>query len=80
LGKVFIGESMFHHVSNASKIAFCHMVEKLSMWDFKIIDAQVYTNHLESFGGEMIPRSQYLQILEEALQIEDVTGSWEKRV
>jgi len=79
MGKAYFGESMFHHVTNASKVAFYHLVEKLSSWDFKIIDAQVYTNHLESLGGEMIPRSQYIQILEKALQVEDITGSWEKR-
>jgi len=80
IGKAYFGESMFHHVTNASKVAFYHLVEKLSSWDFKIIDAQVYTNHLESLGGEMIPRSQYIQILEKALPVEDITGSWEKRV
>jgi len=79
LGKAFFGESMFHHVTNASKVAFYHLVEKLSSWNFDIIDAQVYTNHLESLGGEMIPRSQYIQILEGALLREDITGSWEKR-
>jgi len=80
IGKAYFGESMFHHVTNASKVAFYHLVEKLSRWGFKIIDAQVYTNHLESLGGEMIPRSQYIQILEKALIVEDITGSWEKRV
>jgi leucyl/phenylalanyl-tRNA--protein transferase len=79
IGKAYFGESMFHHVTNASKVAFFHLVEKLKSWDFKIIDAQVYTNHLESMGGEMIPRSQYIQILEKALLIEDAPGSWEKR-
>ncbi len=79
IGKAYFGESMFHHVTNASKVAFFHLVEKLSSWDFKIIDAQVYTNHLESLGGEMIPRSHYIQILEKALMIADAPGSWEKR-
>ncbi len=79
LGKTFFGESMFHHVTNASKVALYHLVEKLNIWGFHIIDAQVYTNHLESLGGEMIPRRQYIQILEKALLIEDNTGSWEKR-
>jgi len=80
IGKAYFGESMFHHVTNASKVAFYHLVEKLGTWNFKIIDAQVYTNHLESLGGEMIPRSQYLHILEKALPVEDVTGSWENRI
>jgi leucyl/phenylalanyl-tRNA--protein transferase len=79
LGKAFFGESMFHHVTNASKVALYHLVEKLNSWDFEIIDAQVYTNHLESLGGEMIPRNQYLQILEKALIVEDFVGSWEER-
>ena len=79
IGKAYFGESMFHHVTNASKVAFYHLVEKLSSWDFKIVDAQVYTNHLESLGGEMIPRSQYIQILEKALLVEDGPGSWERR-
>jgi len=80
LGKAFFGESMFHHVTNASKIAFFHLVEKLKSWNYKIIDAQVYTNHLESLGGEMIPRSQYLQILEEALLTDDLVESWKERI
>jgi leucyl/phenylalanyl-tRNA---protein transferase len=79
MGKAFFGESMFHHVTNASKVAFYFLVEKLKTWGFEIIDAQVYTNHLESLGGEMIPRSHYLQILEGALQFEEVPGSWELR-
>jgi leucyl/phenylalanyl-tRNA--protein transferase len=80
LGKAFFGESMFHHVTNASKVAFFHLVEKLKSWNYKIIDAQVYTNHLESLGGEMIPRSQYLQILEEALLTDDLVESWKERI
>jgi leucyl/phenylalanyl-tRNA---protein transferase len=79
LGKAFFGESMFHQVTNASKVAFYHLIEKLNKWNFEIIDAQVYTNHLESLGGEMIPRSQYMQILESALKVEDKKGSWAER-
>jgi leucyl/phenylalanyl-tRNA--protein transferase len=80
MGKAYFGESMFHHVTNASKVAFYHLVEKLSLWNFKIIDAQVYTNHLESLGGEMIPRSQYIHILDDALKVKDVIGSWTNRI
>lgn len=80
LGKVFFGESMFHHETNASKVALYYLVENLHKWGFKIIDAQVYTNHLESLGGELIPRRQYMHVLEEALSINDITGSWEDRL
>ena len=76
LGKAFFGESMFHTQTNASKVALHTLAEFLEENEFKIIDAQVYTNHLESLGGEMIPRSQYLHILEEALAIENVPGKW----
>ncbi len=74
LGKAFFGESMFHHITNASKVALYHLAEKLHSWNFEIIDAQVYTNHLESLGGELIPRSKYMNILAKALEIEDVVG------
>lgn len=76
LGKVFFGESMFHHETNASKVALYHLVAKLKEWDFHIIDAQVYTNHLESLGGELISRSRYLTILEEGLKHDHPTGKW----
>jgi len=79
LGKVFCGESMFHHLANASKVAFCYLVEKLIDWDFEIIDSQVHTDHLESLGAELIPRSQYLEILERAIAREDIKGSWRQR-
>lgn len=80
LGKAFFGESMFHQVTNASKVALYHLVKKLQQWNFEIIDAQVYTSHLESLGGQMIPRSHYIQILEKAQLIEDKSGSWTDRI
>lgn len=63
LGKVFFGESMFSHVSNASKFAFINYIQQLMKEDVQLIDCQVYTNHLESLGAEMITRKQFLQLL-----------------
>jgi len=63
LGTVFCGESMFSHVSNASKIAFIYLVEKLKNENYSLIDCQVYTSHLESLGAEEIPRSEFLKYL-----------------
>lgn len=60
---VFCGESMFSLVSNASKAAFIHLVKKLGKERYKLIDCQVYTQHLESLGAEEIPRSDFLKIL-----------------
>jgi len=63
LGTNFCGESMFSHVSNASKIAFIYLVEKLKNENYNLIDCQVYTSHLESLGAQEIPRSDYLKYL-----------------
>ena len=65
LGKVFFGESMFSRVSDASKIAFVTLAKQLEKFDFKLIDCQVYTSHLESLGASMINRKQFISLLEE---------------
>ena len=59
LGKVFFGESMFSEVSGASKIAFATLVLQLKKWDFKLIDCQVHTEYLESFGATEIDRKEF---------------------
>lgn len=63
LGNIFFGESMFSTVSNASKFAFIQYIEKLKELGVQLIDCQVYTNHLESLGAEMIPRELFIQLL-----------------
>ena len=63
LGNVFCGESMFSKVSNASKIAFIQLVEKLKTENYKLLDCQVYNDHLASLGAEEIPRDIFLSIL-----------------
>lgn len=65
IGKVFFGESMFSKVPNASKTAFIKLVEYLEKLDIRLIDCQVYTDHLNSLGAELIPRSKYLELLKE---------------
>ncbi|TDW96047.1 leucyl/phenylalanyl-tRNA--protein transferase [Dinghuibacter silviterrae] len=60
LGRVFFGESMFSHVSNASKFAFISYVEQLRAEGVELIDCQVYTAYLESLGAQMIPRSEFV--------------------
>jgi leucyl/phenylalanyl-tRNA--protein transferase len=63
VGNVFCGESMFSHVSNASKFAFINMVEHLQKDGITLIDCQVHTAHLESLGARMISRREYIEIL-----------------
>ncbi|MEO2050656.1 MAG: leucyl/phenylalanyl-tRNA--protein transferase [Allomuricauda sp.] len=64
LGHVFCGESMFSLRSNASKFAFIKMAQELQAKKYKLIDCQVHTEHLESLGAELIPRSEFLQLLQ----------------
>ena len=63
LGSVFCGESMFSKVSNTSKLAFIMLVESLKRQQYKLVDCQVYTDHLASLGAEEIPRSEFLKYL-----------------
>jgi len=61
--KLFCGESMFANVSNASKFGFIKMVQKLQEEDVRLIDCQVYTDHLASLGAQEIPREEFLSYL-----------------
>lgn len=65
IGKVFFGESMFSNISDASKTAFVFLSKQLKQWDFKLIDCQVYTSHLESLGAKLIPRKQFIALLQQ---------------
>lgn len=65
MGKVFFGESMFSHISNASKFAFINYVKQLAQEGVVLIDCQVYTKHLESLGAEMISRNEFLNLLQQ---------------
>lgn len=61
--KIFCGESMFSLVSNASKYGFIYFVEKLKNEGVKLIDCQVYTDHLSSLGAEEISRDEFKKFL-----------------
>jgi leucyl/phenylalanyl-tRNA---protein transferase len=65
MGKVFFGESMFSLVSNASKFAFINYVKLLQEEAVEIIDCQVYTDHLNSLGAEMIDRNIFTKYLKQ---------------
>ncbi len=61
--KVFCGESMFSLVNDASKVGFYHLSEYFKMKNYKLIDCQVYNEHLERLGAEVIDRQEFLGIL-----------------
>jgi len=63
LGHIFCGESMFSKVSNTSKLAFIHLVQELQKKDYKLIDCQVYNEHLESLGAREISREEFVRLL-----------------
>ncbi|MDD5412858.1 MAG: leucyl/phenylalanyl-tRNA--protein transferase, partial [Methylobacter sp.] len=62
-GQVFFGESMFHTKTDASKVVFATLVEQLKSLNYKLIDCQVHTRHLESFGAQEIDRSDFTKLL-----------------
>lgn len=56
---VFCGESMFSNISNASKVGFVSFIENSN---YKLIDCQLHTNHLENFGAKHIPRKEFIKL------------------
>lgn len=63
IGGVFFGESMFSHLSNASKYAFITFVQQLKTEGVSLVDCQVYTEHLESLGARHIPRDEFMSMI-----------------
>lgn len=68
IGGAFFGESMFHRVTHASKVALVHLMRHLQSRAFALHDAQVMSSTLRLFGAKNIPRSEYLLRLEAALK------------
>ena len=68
LGAAFFGESMFSRVTDASKVALVHLVERLNSHDFMLLDTQFTTAHLKKFGAVDVPRADYEILLHNALQ------------
>jgi leucyl/phenylalanyl-tRNA--protein transferase len=76
LGKAFFGESMFHHKTDASKVALATLVERLKTWGFRFIDAQMTTEHLLSLGAQELSRRIFLKQLQSALRQPTKRGKW----
>ena len=67
IGRAFFGESMFSTQRDASKVALAHLVARLNAGGYRLLDTQFMTDHLAQFGTEEIPRDDYLERLELAL-------------
>ncbi len=76
LGSAFFGESMFTRATDASKVAFVHLVRQLERWGYRLIDCQLPSGHLFSLGAEEIRRRDFLDHLERALRQPDRPGHW----
>ncbi len=72
IGRMFYGESMFSHASNASKIALAYLSKQLDRWKFGMIDCQMNTPHLASLGAHEIPRDEFIKRLQELVNCEPV--------
>ncbi|CAN5593117.1 leucyl/phenylalanyl-tRNA--protein transferase [soil metagenome] len=70
LGGAFFGESMFHRVRDASKVALVHLVQRLRVRGFELLDTQATTSHLKRFGAIEIPSGEYVTLLRKAIQKE----------
>lgn len=69
LGGAFFGESMFSRATDASKVALVHLMARLRLGGFVLLDTQFVTSHLGRFGAIEIPRDRYKQLLAEALEV-----------
>ncbi|MFA6947314.1 MAG: leucyl/phenylalanyl-tRNA--protein transferase [Pedobacter sp.] len=76
LGRAFFGESMFHIVTDASKIAFYYLCHTMAAWDFHFIDCQIPSNHLHRLGAKIINRSEFLRLLHLSLEYPTKQGVW----
>lgn len=68
VGGAFCGESMFHTVTDASKVALVYLLARLKVGGYSLLDAQFITPHLSRFGAIEIPRMVYRNRLQEALR------------
>jgi leucyl/phenylalanyl-tRNA--protein transferase len=76
MGNAFFGESMFSRETDASKVAFVHLVRQLERWGYAFIDCQISSAHLFSLGAEEIRRRDFMARLEQALKQPDRPGRW----
>lgn len=76
VGRVFFGESMFSRVTDASKVAFVHLVRQLQAWDFALIDCQIDSTHLRSLGASTISRARFTAALARYCAQDGRVGTW----
>jgi len=78
VGGMFSGDSMFYLRPDASKVALVELSERLSGWGFTLLDCQVHTDNMERFGAFEISRRQFLDELDQALELPSRPGRWSR--
>ncbi len=76
IGRMFYGESMFSRSADASKTALAHLAAQLHRWNFGMIDCQMNTPHLASLGAREIPRTEFIQRLQELIHYPNTSSPW----
>jgi leucyl/phenylalanyl-tRNA--protein transferase len=76
LGRMFFGESMFTRQSDASKVAFVHLVLQFGRWNMPLIDCQMPTSHLASLGAREIPRRDFLDQVDQLVREQAPPAPW----
>lgn len=74
IGKCFFGESMFSLSANASKAAFIFFMERLSDHSYTMVDCQIYSDHLHSLGADFIARDEFLTLLQNNRDYQEIGG------
>jgi leucyl/phenylalanyl-tRNA---protein transferase len=79
VGRCFSGESMFHHETDASKVALAALVDRLHAEGVDLIDCQIPSEHLRRLGAREIPRAEFLRRLEDGLGPEGDRDEYDSR-
>lgn len=79
IGRAFFGESMFTHVTDASKLAFVYLLGQLGAWGFPLVDCQMPNPHLDRLGVHEMPRREFLPEIRELVRREPIPAPWEMR-
>jgi leucyl/phenylalanyl-tRNA--protein transferase len=80
LGRAFFGESMFHRARDTSKIALVHLVARLRLGGFALLDTQFLTDHLKTFGATEVPQERYGRLLASAVRAEADLSVFEREL
>ncbi|HEY3643948.1 MAG TPA: leucyl/phenylalanyl-tRNA--protein transferase, partial [Gammaproteobacteria bacterium] len=78
VGRVFFGESMFSHVTDASKLVLVELMRRLDAWDYAFMDCQVQSEHLQRMGSVPVPRVEFLQMLAKLCGEQVNPAAWRK--